>query len=360
MSHEVFVSYSSADRHIAEAAAAALERGGVRCWIAPRNIPPGSDWGEAIVRAIHESGAMVLIFSASANLSQQVKREVNIAVGRNLPVVPFRIDNVEPSGTLEYYLRVTHWLDARPPPPERHLAKLVGAVKALLDSGGVPKPPAPSPAPSPARWRVLAGVLVSVVVLSAAAGGFLLYAWGGGGESEDSDASPPAEVGAVPRPSAATSTPVANSYTPPATPTPSATPQATPQVTPQATPQATPTPIPVSGKLELRLNTTEDTYRAYNFFEKHKSEKVVLNIVFALKGTGGVTEIYRGGVIVADLKCDECEPGTFERLMFRIKAGTFILEPTPDGFFKLQGSFIITSIGGCTQGNWCVNLTPEN
>ena len=59
---EVFISYSSQDKPTADAMCAALERSGMRCWIAPRDIAPGANWGEAIVEGIKVSRVMVVIF----------------------------------------------------------------------------------------------------------------------------------------------------------------------------------------------------------------------------------------------------------------------------------------------------------
>ena len=124
MAHDVFVSYSSKDKPVADAVCAMLEGRGTRCWIAPRDILPGRDWGEAIVEAIQHSQVMVLVFSKSANASQQVKREVERAVNRGVIIVPFRIEEVQPSKNLEYFLGTPHWLDALTRPLERHLEYL--------------------------------------------------------------------------------------------------------------------------------------------------------------------------------------------------------------------------------------------
>ena len=97
MNFDVFVSYSSKDKATADAACAALENAGSRCWIAPRDVLPGSDWGSSIVEAINHCRAMVLIFSSSANESAQIRNEVVQAVNRGVPVVPMRIENVEPT-----------------------------------------------------------------------------------------------------------------------------------------------------------------------------------------------------------------------------------------------------------------------
>src|SRR5580765_2948442 len=69
MAHDVFVSYSTHDKPTADAVVARLEAARLRCWIAPRDILPGMEWGEAIIDGIHRSRIMVLVFSSSANAS---------------------------------------------------------------------------------------------------------------------------------------------------------------------------------------------------------------------------------------------------------------------------------------------------
>src|SRR5947209_5879057 len=90
---DAFVSYSSKDKAVADAAVATLEARGVRCWIAPRDIVAGKEWSEAIIDGIEQARMLVLIFSAHANSSQQVIREVERAVHRGIPILPFRIED---------------------------------------------------------------------------------------------------------------------------------------------------------------------------------------------------------------------------------------------------------------------------
>ena len=66
-SHEVFISYSSKDKQWADAACAVLEGHRIRCWIAPRDVIPGTEWGAAIISGMDASKVMVLIFSGHAN-----------------------------------------------------------------------------------------------------------------------------------------------------------------------------------------------------------------------------------------------------------------------------------------------------
>jgi hypothetical protein len=110
---------------------------GLACWIAPRNIIPGANWGESIITAIESCTLMILIFSSHSNSSMQVMREVERAVNKNLLVIPFRIENVLPSKSLEYFLSASHWLDAFTAPLHSHINELVNVVQILLRKSDV-------------------------------------------------------------------------------------------------------------------------------------------------------------------------------------------------------------------------------
>jgi hypothetical protein len=133
MALDVFISYALADKLTADAACAALEAEGIRCWIAPRDVLPGMDYAEAIIEAIEKARGMLLIFSSNANRSNQVKREVERAVHHGLPIIPFRIEDVPPNRALEYFISAPHWLDALTPPLEQHLKHLASTIRMLLD-----------------------------------------------------------------------------------------------------------------------------------------------------------------------------------------------------------------------------------
>lgn len=134
MAHDVFVIYSSKDKIAADAAVAHLERKGLRCWCAPRDIVSGSSWAASIVEAINSCKAMVVIFSTNANESGHISREVERAVNRAIPVVPVRIEDVLPRGDLEYFFSSSHWMDAITPPMERHFDRLAEQLRVLLSS----------------------------------------------------------------------------------------------------------------------------------------------------------------------------------------------------------------------------------
>jgi hypothetical protein len=158
MAHDVFISHSTIDKAVSDAVCAALENGGIRCWVAPRDVQPGRSFAGEITRAIQESKIMVLIFSAHSNNSEQVLREVQLAVSSHLHIIQFRIEDVLLNDDLKYFLSTPHWLDALTPPLENHLRKLEGAIKKLLEGGTVERGTLrPAPVAHAAR-RSLGGV----------------------------------------------------------------------------------------------------------------------------------------------------------------------------------------------------------
>jgi hypothetical protein len=132
MAHDVFISYSSKDKTVADAVCATLERKKIRCWIAPRDVPAGQPYAASLVRAIKASSVVILILSQGSNQSIHVLREMGEAVDNGIPILPLRIEDVNPTDEMHYYIKSIHWLDAMNPPLERHLEKLADSVQALL------------------------------------------------------------------------------------------------------------------------------------------------------------------------------------------------------------------------------------
>ena len=175
MESKVFISHSSKDKAIADQICQHLESDGIKCWIAPRDLKAGSDWTEGIIQGIDSCRLFVLVFSASANSSEHVRREVATAFSLGLAVIPFRAENINPSGSLGYFLGTVHWLDAITPPLEKHLKVLTERVNYLLSDQGRfatsiserarrPKtePVLPAPLRRP-RWII--GILLGGVVI---------------------------------------------------------------------------------------------------------------------------------------------------------------------------------------------------
>jgi tetratricopeptide (TPR) repeat protein len=112
LTRPVFVSYATADRKEALSVCKAIERRGVKCWISCRDVAPGANYQEVIVRAIREARAMVLVFSDAANNSDEIKKELSLASRHQVPIMALRIEDVEPSDAFAYELSTRQWIDA--------------------------------------------------------------------------------------------------------------------------------------------------------------------------------------------------------------------------------------------------------
>ncbi|MGB8909971.1 MAG: TIR domain-containing protein [Candidatus Cybelea sp.] len=134
MEPQVFICHSSADAGSARAICARLEASGIGCWIAPRDPMPGVPYARQIVNAIGAARVVLLVFSANANASRQVLSELELASNRGKPIMPVRIEDVQPSSNLEFYVRATHWFDGVSRPFEEILPQLVRDVRMLLTS----------------------------------------------------------------------------------------------------------------------------------------------------------------------------------------------------------------------------------
>ncbi|MCL2378337.1 MAG: TIR domain-containing protein [Defluviitaleaceae bacterium] len=141
MPHDVFISYSSQNKATADAVCHALERNGIRCWIAPRDIPAGSSYGKQIMNGIANCKLFLLLFSDDANRSEFVLREVERAVSYKKTIIPFRIEDVPMCDDFQFFLGVVHWVDAYP--DDTLFDNLVTQIANILNTE-VPKA---SPAP---------------------------------------------------------------------------------------------------------------------------------------------------------------------------------------------------------------------
>ncbi len=100
MAHDVFISHSNQDKTVASAMCTRLEQAGIRCWIAPRDVRPGRNWGSEIIRGLDNAKVMIVVLSASANRSRPVIKEVERAFGKDILIISVRTEEVEPSEAL--------------------------------------------------------------------------------------------------------------------------------------------------------------------------------------------------------------------------------------------------------------------
>lgn len=183
----IFVSYSSHDREVAVRVCKSLEKAGLHCWIAPRDIAPGANWGGSIAEAIDDAVAMVLVFSRNADNSDQIKKELVLAGDAHKVVIPARVEDLLPiDPSFRYELSSRQWIDLFDD-WEAGITRIVERVQQIMPP---PVPTdAPSPAPSPAsisasapatrligKRRVSLYAAVAVAVAALGAGGYFLAA----------------------------------------------------------------------------------------------------------------------------------------------------------------------------------------
>lgn len=131
MNHDIFISYSSKQKSIADGVCHYLEENGFKCWMAPRDIPVGSDYGDLIEEAIKTSKVVVLVFSQTASISKWVKGEINVAFTEDKSILPFRVDETEIKGGFRLMLNQMHWIDAFPHYADR-LPDLLSSICGFL------------------------------------------------------------------------------------------------------------------------------------------------------------------------------------------------------------------------------------
>ncbi len=174
MAKTAFISYASEDESVAGTISEYLERTGVSCWIAPRDVRLGADYGSEIIEGIESSSVLVLVLSEHANSSEFVKREVERAVTKGKPIFPVRVREVVPSKSLELFISSAEWVDAWQPPIEQYLGRLADSIRsastfyAAREAGQPPEaPPAPSLPRRDLQRPAIIGLGLIVIVLSA-------------------------------------------------------------------------------------------------------------------------------------------------------------------------------------------------
>ena len=109
MKYDVFISHSSADLAISEKLYKYLEANGIKCWIDTKNVT--GLYARSIIEGIKQSQIMVVVFSRHSNVSPHVENEVDNAFNERKVIIPFRIEDIEMSDVLLYYLRKSHYVD---------------------------------------------------------------------------------------------------------------------------------------------------------------------------------------------------------------------------------------------------------
>jgi serine/threonine-protein kinase len=171
----VFVSYASPDAAVAGALVESLERHGIACWIAPRDVKAGAIYADAIVRAISGAKALVLVLSKDAIGSSHVGKEIERASSKKRPIITLRIDNAPLTPALEYFLSESQWIEARAEKKAPAYTSLIDAIRdperaapGINPAASPPAGAAPAGHPKGLRNRILLATVLTVVAAALA------------------------------------------------------------------------------------------------------------------------------------------------------------------------------------------------
>lgn len=168
----IFLSHSSKNAKEAEAVCKMLEQAGHKCFLAPRDIPSGREYAEEIVNGIDSSSAVVLLLSEAANSSPHVLREIERAVSKKLSIIVYKLEDVELSKSMEYFLMTHQWVNEKSDKGYKEILSCINGLEdknaakgAELEADEKKKPDKKGFAVKTAAVAVLAAVLVIASVL---------------------------------------------------------------------------------------------------------------------------------------------------------------------------------------------------
>jgi TolB-like protein len=166
---DAFISYASQDSAVANSIVENLEQHGLKCWIAPRDVKPGAQYADAIVRAINDAKSVVLVMSVSAVASPHVGKEIERGSSKRKPIIAFRIDAAPLNHALEYFLSESQWIDVPQLGMTAALTKLAEAVGHVSALSPQLAPPVAAPARPSGGVKNRAVIVVAAAVIGVGA-----------------------------------------------------------------------------------------------------------------------------------------------------------------------------------------------
>lgn len=169
----VFISHSSTDATIAQEICSTLETSNIQCFLAPRDIRSGYEYASEILYGLDRSDILLLLLSNKANQSPHVLREVERAVSNATPIIVYKLEDVELTKSMEYFLMTHQWLNAE----HGNYTNLVSSIQEFQKNKGEevkPLPPVPvteisNPAVKVKKnilpWIVVSAVFIALVVI---------------------------------------------------------------------------------------------------------------------------------------------------------------------------------------------------
>lgn len=140
---EIFISYSTVDTVNAETVRNVLEKNGLSCWMAPRDIPGGSNYTKEIPIAIRNCKVFVLILSKNAQSSHWVLKELDSAVNCGKVILPFMLEECILNDEFNFLLTGAQRYAAYQKKAEA-METLISRIRGILDAPAATAETAPA------------------------------------------------------------------------------------------------------------------------------------------------------------------------------------------------------------------------
>lgn len=131
--HDAFISFSFKDQKVVEHIVnQLLNQYGIKYWICTRDIRAGQHYDDKIYEAIKSSKVFVLIQSQSSVESDEVPKEIRLAIKFKKTIIPFVIEDSEWVGGIAYQLINTQEINATRPTLEERIAELAEEIRNVI------------------------------------------------------------------------------------------------------------------------------------------------------------------------------------------------------------------------------------
>lgn len=108
---DIFISFSSKDDVTAKKICDFIESNNISCFISLRDLIAGEEYAMQLLDNIDSAKAVLLVLSNASNNSPHVLREIEYAVGHNVPILVYPIEEVKLSKSMEYFLMTHQWIN---------------------------------------------------------------------------------------------------------------------------------------------------------------------------------------------------------------------------------------------------------